>query len=88
MAKFEVKASRIARGMTQEEVAVLLGITKKKYSNKERGAVNFSFDEKMKLTRMFGFDYKTMNETFFGGKLPDGDFKVPIDNSLYIRKPV
>ena len=87
MGKFDVKAARIARGLSQEALAEMIGTTKHKYSNKERGEVNFTFDEKVKLTRIFGWSYNEMNQNFFNGKLPDGYFSVPIDPTLYVEKP-
>lgn len=65
-----LKAARALCSMTQEETGKMLGISKETYRNKERGKCSFSPKEISMLCWRFGWNYRTMNETFFGGELP------------------
>ncbi|WP_420909345.1 helix-turn-helix transcriptional regulator [Aneurinibacillus migulanus] len=48
-----VKETRKSCGLTQEEVAKHLGMTKCNYSKKENGQLRFSIDEALKLSQLF-----------------------------------
>lgn len=56
-----VKETRRSCGLTQEEVARYLGMTKCNYSKKENGQLRFSIDEAFKLSQLF----KTTIEELF-----------------------
>ena len=45
MKQNELKAARVRLGVTQEDCAKVLGITKVAYSQKERGVGNFSLEQ-------------------------------------------
>ena len=53
---------RNEKGLTQEEMGKLLGISKNNYNRKENGKLDFSLPEVKKILSILGADY---NEIFF-----------------------
>ena len=53
--EFSIKAIRINAGLTQEQVAEILGITKRVYSDKENGVQKFYFTEVKKICSVTNF---------------------------------
>ncbi|CAJ1315962.1 helix-turn-helix transcriptional regulator [Paenibacillus nuruki] len=51
-----VKAARINKGMTQEEVAHSIGLSLNGYKRKEGGERRFYIDEMFKLSNLFGIE--------------------------------
>lgn len=54
MAHNKVKGYRAMLGLTQKQIAELLGITPQSYSSKEIGIRSFKDSEKIKLKELFG----------------------------------
>ena len=79
----EVKLLRIRRGMKQSDMAAALGISTKKYSDKERGVTRFTDEEKVVAAKVLGMTWEQMNDFFYDGVLPIGNFK-GADNQ-YVR---
>lgn len=50
MANKTLKAYRMLKGIKQEKIAKILGITLTTYSNKETGKTQFSLDEAKKIS--------------------------------------
>jgi len=55
--------ARRESGMTQKEVAEMLGIHHQSYCNKEKGHTDFTIKQGLQLTRIFD---KTLDELFGG----------------------
>lgn len=53
MSKLSVKAIRVNMGMTQEELAIELGVTRESYNRKENSN-NFSWDEIKIISKLSG----------------------------------
>ena len=63
-----LKRERMAKGVTMQVLADVIGIqTGGAYYRKERGLLNFSLEEAIKLARFFG---KTVEE-LFGDAVPE-----------------
>ena len=50
----ELKALRVKHNITQKQIAKILGITPEAYSNKETGKYNFTLEEALKISLLFG----------------------------------
>jgi len=63
----KIKGYRNMLNMTQEELAIKLGITKQGYSNKERGVNEFSDKEKIIFKELLQplFPTVTIDDIFF-----------------------
>ena len=48
----KIKGYRYMLGLSQEEMAVKLGMSKKTYIKRERGAMQFKDDEKLKFKKL------------------------------------
>jgi len=51
-----LKAERIAKGLTQEDVANALGVTRSWYAMKENGRRNITMEEFSKILDVLGYD--------------------------------
>jgi len=51
-----LKAERIAKGLTQEDVANALGVTRSWYAMKENGRRNITLEEFSKILDALGYD--------------------------------
>lgn len=51
-----LKAERVAKGLSQEDIANALGITRTWYSRKENGHVSLSIEEFAKIIEVLGYD--------------------------------
>lgn len=69
--KREIRAERIRRGMTQEDMAEYLGLKFQNYQAREAGRVLLSDRDKAAITKLFGWSYKQMNRFLYDGVLPD-----------------
>ena len=66
----ELSFARQRKGLTQEQMAKVIGKSMDSYSKKERGEVKFSPNEIVAVTKELDLSYAQMNEIFFGGNLP------------------
>lgn len=66
----EIKGARTRLGLTQQEMAAIIGCETDSYSKKERGAIKFSDREKVLVARTLGLSYQQMNDYLFDGVLP------------------
>ncbi|MBP3930674.1 MAG: helix-turn-helix domain-containing protein [Serratia marcescens] len=57
-----IKALRVVKGLTQEDLAKFLGISLNSYNNKENGKREFSLIEANSLAELFGY---SIEEIFF-----------------------
>lgn len=53
-----LKAERIARGLTVQEMGEVLGVSKGTYSKKENGKLPIDVDEFSLITNKFGIEHK------------------------------
>lgn len=60
----EVKAERVRRGLTQVEMADVVGIGVRVYRAKENGYRKFNGKEMLKIADCFGWDMKKLGEVF------------------------
>ena len=65
-----VKGARITMGVSGQYMADFLGLTLAQYRDRERGRTKFSNDERIALSKFFGWTPEQMNEYLFDGKLP------------------
>lgn len=56
----KVKEYRVIKGLTQNELSNLLGITQQAYSRKERGERSFTIEEIKKLKQIFNISYEEL----------------------------
>lgn len=66
----KIKALRYELGLTQEDVANILGIPLQRYACKENGKYKFNDEEKAKMRDILNLNVDTWNELFYDGKLP------------------
>lgn len=67
----EIKAARTRLRMTQQDMVEYLGLKNiEQYRSKESGKTKFSDSEKAMLTRLFRWDYETMNAILYNSQLP------------------
>lgn len=60
-----IKAERIAKGMTQEQMANAIGLSNASaYAKRESGTVDFGISEFTKYCSVLGFDNQKMNIFF------------------------
>lgn len=50
----ELKSLRVKHNVTQKQIAKILKITPESYSNKETGKFNFTLEEALKISSLFG----------------------------------
>lgn len=67
----KLKVARVAKNMTQEDVARLLGITLATYNRKELGSVDFKRREVLSLSKVLNLSLKDVNNIFFNGELTE-----------------
>lgn len=66
-----LKAERIARGLTQDEMANLMGWSSRApYAKRENGIVSISADDLAKMASVLGFN-KSQLGIFFTTNIPD-----------------
>ncbi len=70
MKPLEIKGARTRLGLSQKDMAKQLGIDAKNYGYKERGAVRFTAEEIVIVSRVLGFNIEQVNDFFFDGGLP------------------
>ncbi len=58
----KIRGTRVEKGLTQAQMADLLGMSTTAYSQKERGEKEFKPSELVDFSRMLGFD---VSELFF-----------------------
>lgn len=51
-----VKAERVANGLTQEQIALKLDLTRTQYAKRENGFVSFSADELALVASVLGYN--------------------------------
>lgn len=73
MNSIELKVARTRKGLTQEQMGALLGLSVVSYSKKERGEVRFLPDQIMVVAEALELDQDSVNTIFFDGKLPKGN---------------
>lgn len=59
-----LKAERIAKGLTQEDVANALGVTRSWYAMKENGRRNITLEEFSKILDALGYDESNVHIFF------------------------
>ena len=68
-----LKAERIARGLTQDEMANLMGWSSRTpYAKRENGIVSIGADELAKMASILGFK-KSQLEIFFTTNVPESE---------------
>ncbi len=67
----KLKVARVAKNMTQEDVARLLGITLATYNRKELGLVDFKRSEVLNLSKVLSLSLCDVNDIFFNGELTE-----------------
>ncbi len=65
----ELKALRVFRGFTLQEMAEKIGRSSAAYSHKESGSAAFSDEEKVILVNELEMSFEQFNNIFFDGKL-------------------
>lgn len=60
-----LRAERVARGLTQAEIAKRLGWTSAKYARRENGIVKITADELVEIMRALGCDVLSDITIFF-----------------------
>ncbi|MDK2584998.1 helix-turn-helix transcriptional regulator [Romboutsia sedimentorum] len=68
-----LKAKRALLGLTQNEVANMMGINCKSYNFKENGRVGFSLDEVIKISSALNLSLEDVNDIFLHINLPKGN---------------
>lgn len=65
-----IEGKRKEIGMTQKEVADVLGIKVSTYRKKAFPPGRFSDEQKILLSKLFSLDYRQFNDIFYEGQLP------------------
>ena len=66
-----IKAERIAKGMTQEQMAAAIGLSNgSAYAKRESGSIDFGVNEFAKYCSVLGFDNQKLN-IFFKSNVPE-----------------
>ena len=65
-----LKSERVRCGYTQPEAARLLGIPTSRFRAKEWGESDWTDEEKVRLTEIYGWSVYQMNEYLYNGILP------------------
>ncbi|MFD1887502.1 helix-turn-helix transcriptional regulator [Paenibacillus wenxiniae] len=71
--RITVKAARVNAGMSQEEVAKHLGLSKNGYTRKENGQSKFYIDEIVSLSDLFNVKLENFFETMCRKKTQEGE---------------
>lgn len=69
MNKKALKSKRVLRGISQSEIAKMLGISLTSYNKKETGKIEFKRDEIEKLAKILKLSISDVDEIFFDKKL-------------------
>lgn len=59
-----IKAERIAKGLTQEQMAEAMGLSSSAYAKRESGSIDFGVNEFAKYCSVLGFDNQKLNIFF------------------------
>ncbi|HIU79744.1 MAG TPA: helix-turn-helix transcriptional regulator [Candidatus Coproplasma excrementipullorum] len=65
-----LRSARIAKQMTQSDIAAAIEKTTDCYSKKERGQNCFTPDEIVIIANVLGLTFRQINDIFFDSKLP------------------
>ena len=71
-----VKGRRVGLGMSASAVASHLGMAVSNYLNRERGFTKFSDEEKISISKLFGWSPLEMNIYLYDGMLPIDEHNV------------
>ncbi|NTW04564.1 MAG: helix-turn-helix transcriptional regulator [Peptococcaceae bacterium] len=69
----ELAAQRRYRGITQKEMAKMLGITERNYLAKEHGVAQFKIDEMFAIAHKFNMD---IGEIFLPNNIMEHDMRI------------
>lgn len=70
-----LKAERVAKGLTQDQVAELMGwSTRTPYAKRENGLVSIGADELIKMAEIFGYNVNELG-IFFKAIVPEKERK-------------
>lgn len=72
MNSLKLKGKRVSLGLTQTDAGVTIDKGTSTYAYKERGKVDITLDEAMKLTVDWKMSFEEFNDIFFDGNLPFG----------------
>lgn len=67
-----IKAERVAKGMTQQELANRLGVNRATYAKREAGLVKLGADELSEIAHILGYSDDQLG-IFFGSSSPNGN---------------
>lgn len=68
-----LKAERIAKGLTQDDMAELMGWkTRTPYAKRENGIISIRADEMIKMATILGYSIDKIG-IFFKGNVPDSE---------------
>lgn len=70
-----LKSKRVLKGLTQEAIAVKIGINTKSYNMKENGKNRFSLEEAAKISRYLDLNLEEVNDIFLHIKLPKSNIE-------------
>ena len=65
----ELRAARARRRLSQQDVSKLMGLPVSKYGKKEIGKCDFTIEDIIKLSEIFGFTFNDVNHIFFDDRL-------------------
>lgn len=60
-----LRAERVAKGLTQEEMAKKLGISRQAYAKRENGEVNIGVDELAQIGDILNINSDNLSKIFF-----------------------
>ncbi|ABR33790.1 helix-turn-helix transcriptional regulator [Clostridium beijerinckii] len=66
-----LKGKRALNGLTQKNIAEMIGVSEKTYNHKEAGKIKFKVDEIILLSSVFNLNISEINKIFFNNKLPN-----------------
>lgn len=72
MNSLKLKAARVGKGLTQEELAKLIKVAMPTYCNKENGKKPFAIKEIKRLVIALNLSVHDADEIFFDGSLSNG----------------
>lgn len=67
----KLKGARVGKGLTQKQLALMLGMTEKTYNRKELGLADFARGEILRIAELLDLSLQDVNVIFFGNKLTD-----------------
>ena len=73
MQTLELRGERVKRGLSNKDMANMLGLRfGDTYSKKERGITKFNPEQIVTIAKAFKLNGRQVNLIFFDGELPDG----------------